>query len=151
MSKILTSAIISFALISTPVLAKGSRHHHNSSSIANSIARAEGVNPALVSAIIHVESTGNCGARSSAGALGIMQVKPATARSVGVHGNLLKCENSLLAGVRYIKQALRLNRGNVCAAASSYNTGLGVRGRCSGYGRKVVARMGHRVHYASYR
>lgn len=147
MSKILLIATLSLTFVATPAFAKKHRHNSNVSSIASNIARAEGINPALVNAIIHVESTGNCGARSRAGALGVMQVKPATARSVGVHGNLLKCENSITAGVRYFKQALRVNHGNVCAAASSYNTGLGVRGRCSGYGRKVVARMG-RVRYA---
>jgi soluble lytic murein transglycosylase-like protein len=116
--------------------------------MAAQIARQNGVSVALVRAVLHVESTGRCSASSRAGAMGAMQVKRATAASVGVHGNLHDCRTGIVAGVRYLKQALAVNHGNVCAAASSYNTGLGVRGRCSGYGRKVVATM-NRLRYAS--
>lgn len=114
----------------------------NVRAIAHEVARQEGVNPALVQAVMHVESTGRCHVTSSHNARGAMQVKPATAASVGVHGNLHDCRTGITAGVRYLRQALAVNGGNVCAAASSYNTGLGIRGRCSGYGRKVVAAMG---------
>lgn len=110
--------------------------------IATRVAQEEGVSPALVHAVVKVESGGNCRATSSANARGIMQVKPATARGVGVTGNLHDCHTGMRAGVRYLKEALRVNGGNVCAAASSYNTGTGITGRCSGYGRKVLAAMG---------
>lgn len=116
--------------------------------MAAQIARQNGVPVALVRAVMTVESGGKCSARNRSGATGAMQVKGATARGVGVHGNLLDCRTGITAGVRYLKQALAANHGNVCAAASSYNTGLGVRGRCSGYGRKVVATM-NRLRFAS--
>lgn len=116
--------------------------------MAASIARQHGVSVALVRAIMTVESRGNCAAYNRSGATGAMQVKAATARSVGISGNLRDCRTGITAGVRYLAQALHANHGNVCAAASSYNTGLGIRGRCSGYGRKVVAAM-NRLRVAS--
>ncbi|RYD63456.1 MAG: lytic transglycosylase domain-containing protein [Verrucomicrobiaceae bacterium] len=131
------ASVVALGLLTAPSLASESVH-----SMAAQIARTEGVNPALVRAVLHVESTGRCHVVSSANARGAMQVKPATARSVGVSGNLLDCRTGITAGVRYLRQALLVNGGNVCAAASSYNTGLGIRGRCSGYGRKVMAAMG---------
>jgi soluble lytic murein transglycosylase-like protein len=117
--------------------------------LATRVAQEEGVSPALVHAVVKVESGGNCRATSSANARGIMQVKPATARGVGVTGNLHDCHTGMRAGVRYLKEALRVNRGNLCAAASSYNTGTGITGRCSGYGRKVLAHMGRYQRVAS--
>lgn len=155
MFKLFSATVLAASLVASPVHAR-SKHHHrthhrhhsvNVQSIATAIAHREGVNPALVHAIINVESTGRCNASSSAGARGAMQVKGATARSVGVYGNLHDCGTGILAGVRYYKVALRANHGNVCAALSSYNTGVGITGRCSGYGRKVLSRMG-RVRYA---
>jgi soluble lytic murein transglycosylase-like protein len=117
-------------------------------SMATRIALANGVSPALVHAVIKVESGGRCHV-TGGGAKGAMQVKPATARGVGIHGNLHDCATGITAGVRYLKQALALNRGNICAAATGYNAGLGVRGRCSGYGRKVMAAMGRYQRVAS--
>lgn len=154
MSKLFIATALVASLIASPVYASSKYHrtHHsgNVQSIATTIAHRVGVNPAVIKAIIHVESTGRCGVTSSANARGAMQVKPATARSVGVYGNLHDCRTGILAGVRYYKIALRANHGNVCAALSSYNTGVGITGRCSGYGRKVLSRMG-RVRYASVR
>jgi soluble lytic murein transglycosylase-like protein len=145
MYKIATYTILALSISSAPAMAASYGKKSTGSSVhslATAIAQAEGVNPALVRAVLHVESTGRCHAVSSANARGAMQVKPATARSVGVSGNLLDCRTGITAGVRYLRQALAVNRGNVCAAASSYNTGLGITGRCSGYGRKVLAAMG---------
>lgn len=133
------------------------RSHHNSHvagggnahSIATQVAREEGISPALVHAVMKIESGGRCHVTSSGNAQGAMQVKPATARGVGVHGNLHDCRTGIVAGVRYLKQALAANGGNICAAASGYNMGIGVRGRCTGYGRKVMAAMVGRARYAS--
>lgn len=147
MIKTVVTAAFSFAVLTSPVLAKSS---NNLSAIATKVAHREGVNPAFVKAIIQVETRGRCHMTGSAGEQGAMQVKPATARSVGVHGNLYNCETGITAGARYAKLALRLNHGNICAAATSYNAGIGRTGRCSNYGRKVVAFMGH-PHYASLR
>ena len=96
-----------------------------------------GLPPALAHGIVRVESGYNCGAYH-AGAAGIMQVKPATARSVGVYGGLRSCAAGLEAGMRYLRQAYELAHGNAGYAATLYNRGLGARPSKSGYSRSVM-------------
>src|SRR5690349_9474432 len=55
--------------------------------------------------VVRVESRYNCRARNGVHK-GIMQVKPATARSVGVTGDLFDCATGLEAGMRYLRLAL---------------------------------------------
>lgn len=68
-----------------------------------------------------------------------MQVKPATARGVGVTGNLRDCATGIRAGVQVLKRALTLAGGDWCVAASLFNSGFGGRRHCSPYGRKVIS------------
>lgn len=149
-NKTSAAVLVGLTVLATSTLttSASARTQAQARSLATEIAQQHGISAALVHAVMTVESNGNCAARSSANALGAMQVKPATARGVGVHGNLHDCRTGITAGVLYLKQALAVNRGNVCAAASSYNTGLGITGRCSGYGRKVMAMLG-RTQWAS--
>ena len=77
-----------------------------------------------------------CNARNGR-ALGAMQVFKATARSVGVTGNLLDCATGIEAGVRYLRLALD-RAGSLCGAASLFNKGLYARPSCSGYALKVM-------------
>lgn len=92
---------------------------------------------AIAHAIVKVESGYRCNA-SAGGAHGIMQVKPATARGVGVNGNLFDCRIGLEAGMRYLREAF--NRyGSGCGGISAYNTGIHKTGYCTSYGRKVLA------------
>ncbi len=106
--------------------------------LVDQTALRHGVPPALARAITKVESRGRCHA-SSGIAHGAMQVRPATARGVGVHGNLYHCATGIEAGVRYLKQALARARGSWAGAATLYNRGLGARPVASGYSRKVLA------------
>jgi soluble lytic murein transglycosylase-like protein len=111
------------------------------SSLQNDLARVaheHGVPAALAQSVAHVESRYDCSA-SNGGAHGIMQVKPATARGVGVSGNLHDCATGMRAGVRVLKAALRLAHGDWCVAASLFNSGFGGRRHCSHYGRKVLS------------
>jgi soluble lytic murein transglycosylase-like protein len=111
------------------------------SSIQTDLAQAahtHGVPAALVRSVAFVESGNRCGV-SNGGAHGIMQVKPATARGVGVTGNLHDCATGIRAGVRVLKQALQISGGDWCVAASLFNSGFGGPRRCSAYGRKVVS------------
>jgi soluble lytic murein transglycosylase-like protein len=96
-----------------------------------------GVDPALVHGIIAVESGHNCSASVKGGARGPMGVLPSTARKVGVHGELTDCTNGLVAGIRYLKEALTLS-GDGCPATSAYNTGALGSKRCTAYGRRVI-------------
>jgi soluble lytic murein transglycosylase len=52
------------------------------SAIVRSRARAEGIDPALLAAVIYAESKFHPGVRSSSGAIGLMQITPATARGI---------------------------------------------------------------------
>jgi soluble lytic murein transglycosylase-like protein len=114
----------------------------NARAIVQEVAQAHGVPAQVAVAVAKVESGFRCNARGRAGEQGLMQVKPPTARSVGVRGNLYDCRTGATAGVLYLRQALSTYR-NLCAALSAYNRGLGSAPTCSGYGRKVMRAMGH--------
>lgn len=118
--------------LAAPAAAKGLQ-----SQVAHA-ARAHGVPPALAHGVVMAESRYDCRA-SSGVAHGIMQVKPATARGVGVRGSLFNCSTGIEAGMRYLRQALRMAGGDWCGAASLFNRGTGARPSCTGYGRKVLA------------
>lgn len=96
-----------------------------------------GLPPALAHGIVRVESGYRCNA-ANRGAMGIMQIKAATARSVGVSGGLTSCSGGLEAGMRYLRQAYQLAHGNAAGAATLYNRGLGARPSHSGYSRSVM-------------
>lgn len=110
--------------------------------LVTAAALRHGIDPALAHAVATVESRYRCSAVGRAGELGVMQVKPATARSVGVTGNLRDCATGIEAGMRYLKAALE-RHGTGCAGVSAYNMGIHrTSSVCNGYGRKVMARMG---------
>lgn len=99
-------------------------------------AAKHGIPSHIAHGVVRVESRYRCDARNGVHA-GAMQVKPATARSVGVTGNLFTCEHGIEAGMRYLR--LALDRGGVgCAGVSFYNRGIYARSICTGYGRKVL-------------
>jgi soluble lytic murein transglycosylase-like protein len=109
--------------------------------MVDDMARLHGVDPAVARAVIHVESRWQCDVRSSHGAVGLMQVLPATARGVGVHGNLRDCRTGAEAGLRYLAEAKR-RHGPGCAGISAYNHGIHRAPRCTGYGRRVLQLAG---------
>lgn len=100
-------------------------------------AQRHGVPVNVAHAIARIESRYQCGARSRSGARGAMQVLPATARSVGVHGNLYDCATGIDAGMKYLAQIIR-QHGTGCAALALYNRGAYARPICTGYGRQAV-------------
>jgi len=88
------------------------------------IAAAEkyAVDPALVRALIHAESGFNPKARSNKGAMGLMQLMPATARDLGVVDASVP-EHNIHGGVKYLAGLLDRFKGNVTLAAAAYNAG----------------------------
>ncbi len=100
-------------------------------------AATNGVAVRVARAIMTIESGGRCSARSHAGARGAMQVLPATARSVGVHGNLHDCATGIEAGMRYLRLVISTH-GLSCGALSTYERGVFARPVCTAYGRKAI-------------
>jgi len=81
------------------------------------------LDPLLVHAVIQVESGYNQYAISHAGAQGLMQLMPATARSLGVR-NSFDVEENIRAGVRHLKELKETYKDDRLALAA-YNAGAG--------------------------
>jgi soluble lytic murein transglycosylase-like protein len=115
-------------------------------------ARAEGIDPDLAFRLVRVESNFNPRARSSAGALGLTQLMPYTARAVDRSMNtrerVLDPEANLRVGFRYLRGLIGHYRGDVALALVAYNRGDGAvdrdlrRGRDphNGYAGAVLGR-----------
>ena len=76
----------------------------------------------LVRAIIQVESDFDNLARSSKGAMGLMQLMPATAARFGV-GDAWNPRQNIFGGVQYLRFLLDLFRGDIALVAAAYNAG----------------------------
>jgi soluble lytic murein transglycosylase-like protein len=102
-------------------------------SLVHGIARTHGVHAALLKAVIEVESGYDAQARSPKGAIGLMQVMPATAARYGQF-NLYSHEQNIDVGARYLRDLLNMFGGDVRLAVAAYNAG-----------ENAVIRSGRRV------
>jgi len=91
---------------------------------ATAAATRHGLDPDLVLAVARVESCFDPAARSRAGAVGLMQLMPATARELGVRDSLDAVAN-LDGGSRYLAQMLARFDGDLSLALAAYNAGPG--------------------------
>lgn len=87
-----------------------------------SSAQKYGVDPKLLSAMAEVESGYNPDAVSSTGAVGVMQLMPSTAASLGVQ-NPYDAKQNIDGGAKYLKELLNDFGGNVRNAVAAYNAG----------------------------
>jgi soluble lytic murein transglycosylase-like protein len=85
-------------------------------------ARQHKIDPKLVHAVIQAESAYDAKAVSSAGAVGLMQLMPATARQYGA-ANRKDPKQNIFAGTRYLKHLLELFDDNLELSLAAYNAG----------------------------
>jgi soluble lytic murein transglycosylase-like protein len=115
---------------SEPVRSPGPKNY---SFLVDRVSRANGVDRALVHAMIQAESSYDPEAISPAGAVGLMQLMPETARRYGVR-DAFDPEQNLRGGVRHLRDLLAQFDGDVELAVAAYNAGP-----------NAVIRAGHRI------
>lgn len=92
-------------------------------SLIDRVAAEEGMDPALLRAVVQAESAFQPHAISPKGAVGLMQLMPDTARELGVR-NRYNPEQNLRGGARYLRQLL-LKFSSLKLALAAYNAGPG--------------------------
>ena len=118
MLKILTAAVICIAMFTA------SAYGYSQKSIIKAIllsSKQFNVPVGLVISVMREESDFNISAVSSAGAVGLMQLMPSTARTIGI--NPYDPVQNVIGGVYYLRYCLNLKDGNVALALACYNAG----------------------------
>jgi soluble lytic murein transglycosylase-like protein len=127
----------------------------NYRAIVEKEAARTGLAPEIAEAVMAVESGYNPGALGGVGEIGLMQIRPATARMLGFVGtdaDLAVPETNIRYGVSYLAQAYHLAGGDLCTATMKYRAGhgetrfsflsvnycLAVRGKLAARGFKVT-------------
>ena len=110
--------------VASRVLAEDSKRRKAFDPIIAEAAQRNRVEPALVKAVIRAESDFIPFARSPKGALGLMQLMPATARLHNVW-SVFDPKDNIEGGVRHLRLLLDQYNGNLKLALAAYNAGDG--------------------------
>jgi soluble lytic murein transglycosylase-like protein len=116
--------------------------------IISRYATAYNVPVSLAHAVIKIESNYRSTARGRAGEIGLMQIKPATARMMGYSGSakgLYDPDTNIRYGMKYLAKARELGGGSTCGTILKYNSGHGARRMnkiSAAYCSKVKRHMG---------
>lgn len=89
-----------------------------------------GISIELAHAVVTVESNYKPHSRGKAGEVGLMQIKPATAKLMGYKGSttgLFDPETNIKYGMKYLGKAQRLGDGSTCGTILKYNAGHGAK------------------------
>lgn len=109
-----------------PVAEKAVISGRKYSTIVSRYASAYGVPANLAHAVISVESNYREDARGTSGEIGLMQIKPATARMLGYTGSakgLFDPDTNIKWGMKYLAMAHDLGGGTTCGTILKYNAG----------------------------
>jgi soluble lytic murein transglycosylase-like protein len=109
-------------LLNGDVWKRGNMLPQDLKDLSERIGKEEGIDPAFIRAVIAVESGGKRDAVSTAGARGLMQLMPGTAKDLGVDPD--DPEQNVRGGARFLKQLLNKYKDPV-AALQAYNWGPG--------------------------
>ncbi|MBD3293750.1 MAG: transglycosylase SLT domain-containing protein [Armatimonadia bacterium] len=111
-------------------VAPGSGRSGDYDGIIRNAAAANNLSPDLIHAVVRAESDYNPRCRSSAGAMGLMQLMPGTARALGVSNPWDPAQN-VAGGARYLRE--QMDRfGDLTLALAAYNAGPGAVRRYDG-------------------
>ncbi|MGU3539733.1 transglycosylase SLT domain-containing protein [Methylobacterium sp. A54F] len=119
------SVLLAAALAAAPIPAFAQAARDNIDALIEQQAKANGVPASFVHQVVKRESNYNPGAKGGS-ALGLMQIKHATAKGMGYRGDaagLYDPETNLRYGVAYLAGAYRTAKGNLAQAYNYYNKG----------------------------
>lgn len=114
--------LLPFLLLMMPGIARPETHSSTAERCVQHYAMQYGVPPEMIAALIDVESQWNPRAVSDKGAMGLMQLMPATARRFGAY-EPFDVEQNIAAGTRYVTTLMWEFRGDLRLVAAAYYAG----------------------------